>query len=388
MKIVAVESFVLRAPLDAHFGSSQRWVESRSAMLVRIVAESGEVGWGEAYGPRVAETTSVAVQTALRPLLIGEDPRRIAFLQQRLYSAVRDSGQKGAMVAAISAVDVALWDLLGHVLGQPVYQLLGGAVRTSFPAYATGLYYPREGDAVDAAVAEASRYAEDGFRVIKLKGGLDIDLDLARLRAVRRAVGDDVGLAFDVNHALDVSTAIHYGRALEQEGALWFEEPVQPEDYAGYARVRAALGIAIAGGEAEYACFGFRELISRGCVDIAQPDVCSAGGLTEAQRIGALAHAWGIRCVPHVWGSVVALAAAAHFIAALPDPVASLAPPSPLLELDRSPSPLRDGLAPLPFDLHDGTLTLRGEPGLGVELDWASLTPFMVREFSFPADPR
>jgi D-galactarolactone cycloisomerase len=388
MRIHDVETYVLRAKLDRPFGSSQRWVEGRSASLVRIVTESGHSGWGEAYGPRIPEAVSVLIQTALKPLIVEQDATRIEYLWHRMYSALRDSGQKGIAVAAISAIDVALWDLNARALGVPLHRLLGGPVRTKLNTYATGLYLPSSGDPVAAAVEEAAQYAEAGFRLIKLKGGLDGELDLARIRAVRDAVGNDVKIAFDVNHSLHPSAAIALGRQLETLDFCWFEEPVQPEDYDGYARIRAALDIPLAGGEAEYTSYGFRELVTRGCLDILQPDICSTGGFTEGRRVAALAHAWGLRCFPHVWGTSVALAAAAHFLAALPDPVASLDPEPVWLEFDQSTNPLRDQLAPLPFRLVDGLAELTEAPGLGVTIDPEALDRFLVPEYSYTAPSR
>jgi D-galactarolactone cycloisomerase len=383
MRIRDVETYVLRAELEEPFGSSQRWVKARSAVLVRVVADDGRCGWGEAYGPRIPEAVSVLVQTAIKPLIVDEDSEGIELLWQRMYGALRDSGQKGVAVAAISAVDIALWDLNARALEIPVYRLLGGPVRTRIDAYATGLYFPQGGDPVAAAVEEASRYAREGFRLIKLKGGLDDEVDIARIRAVQDAVGPNVAVALDVNHSLHPSAAIALGRKLEELGVRWFEEPVQPEDHEGYARVRAALDIPVAGGEAEYTSYGFRELVSHGCLDILQPDICSTGGFTEARRVAAIAHAWGLRCFPHVWGTPVALAAAAHFLAALPDPVVSLRPEPVWLEIDRSTNPLRDEIAQLPFRLADGTAELSGSPGLGVVINEQALQRFLVPEYSY-----
>jgi D-galactarolactone cycloisomerase len=383
MRIRDVETYVLRAELEEPFGSSQRWVKARSAVLVRVVADDGRCGWGEAYGPRIPEAVSVLVQTAIKPLIVDEDSEGIELLWQRMYGALRDSGQKGVAVAAISAVDIALWDLNARALEIPGYRLLGGPVRTRIDAYATGLYFPQGGDPVAAAVEEASRYAREGFRLIKLKGGLDDEVDIARIRAVQDAVGPNVAVALDVNHSLHPSAAIALGRKLEELGVRWFEEPVQPEDHEGYARVRAALDIPVAGGEAEYTSYGFRELVSHGCLDILQPDICSTGGFTEARRVAAIAHAWGLRCFPHVWGTPVALAAAAHFLAALPDPVVSLRPEPVWLEIDRSTNPLRDEIAQLPFRLADGTAELSGSPGLGVVINEQALQRFLVPEYSY-----
>lgn len=376
MRITAVDTFVLRHRLDQPFGFSQWWYDARTAMLVRVTADDGTVGWGEAYGP--PEPSAAIIDHVLAPLILGADPRDTLPLWERMYARTRDSGRGGMVLHALSAVDIALWDLKGKALGVSVSRLLGGRFRERVQAYATGLYFrPQEDFAADLA-AEARGYMAEGFRAIKLKVGLTPELDLRHARAVREAIGPEIELMVDANHAYDAATAIRLGRAFERLDVRWFEEPVIPEDLEGYAAVAQALDLPIAGGEAEFTRFGFRRLLEARAVDIIQPDLTATGGFTECQRIAALASAHGVRYLPHVWGSAVGLAAGLQFVAALPPATASLRPIEPLFELDRTPNRFRDELAAEPLQFEAGWLTIPDRPGLGITIDEAALAPFRV----------
>jgi D-galactarolactone cycloisomerase len=376
MRIVAVDTFVLRHRLDEPFGYSQAWYDARTAMLVRVTTADGLAGWGEAYGP--PEPSAAIVRHVLAPLLLGADPRDTLPLWERMYARTRDYGQKGFALHAISAVDIALWDLKGRALGLSVSRLLGGRFRERVQAYATGLYFRRRDDYTAELVAEAEGYVAAGFRAIKLKIGLTPEADLHHARAVRAAIGPDVALMVDANHAYDAATAIRLGREFERLDVRWFEEPVIPEDVEGYAEVSRALDLPVAGGEAEFTRYGFARLFAARALDIAQPDLTATGGFTECQRIAALASAWGVRYLPHVWGSAVGLAAALQFVAALPPGTAALHPLEPLFEFDRTPNHFRDELATVPIRPEDGWVAIPDAPGLGIEVDEAVLRRYLV----------
>jgi D-galactarolactone cycloisomerase len=298
MKITNVHTHVLEAPLSQPFAYSRAWYDTRTAMLVEIETDTGLVGWGECYGPaRITE----AVVKSVAPWLIGEDPLRTDFLWQMIYARLRDHGQKGVVIQGLSGIDIALWDIKGKHFGVPVHQLLGGPLRTSVQAYATGLYRRRSGDPLQYLAEEAENYVAEGFKAVKLKVGFGVEEDAAVTRAVREATGPGVVLMVDANHAYDSVTAIRLGRMIEEHNIGWFEEPVPPEDVAGYRAVKAALSIPIAGGECEFTRFGFRELLVSRAVDIIQPDTCAAGGLSECKKIADMAEAFGVRYNPHVW---------------------------------------------------------------------------------------
>jgi D-galactarolactone cycloisomerase len=378
MKIERIRTYHLRAeltPAEA-FAYSQAHVGIRTAMLVEIVADDGRSGWGEAYGPPAPSKT--VIDELYAPRLIGRDPMDTTVIWEALYAAMRDYGRSGFPVAALSAVDIALWDLKGIALGQPVAKLLGGAFRTQLTAYATGLYRHDVPDHAAALAAEARGYVADGFGAMKLKVGFGVEEDARNARAVREAIGPACRLAVDANHAYDAMTAIRLGRLIEPLGIAWFEEPVPPEDLEGYLQVKRALSMPISGGEAEYSRFGFRDLVARRCVDILQPDICACGGFTEAARIAALANTWGVTVYPHVWGSAVGLHASMQWAASLPPNPFALIPGELWFELDRTANPFREGLAAKPLRRAGAIIEVPQRPGLGLEVDRATLERYAV----------
>ncbi len=373
MKIRSVRTHVLEAPLEAPFSWSLGWTRTRTALLVEIEAGDGLIGWGEAYGPA---RPNAAVIEAMAPLLIGADALASETIWERLYAAFRDHGQKGLAVQAQSAVDIALWDLKGRHFGVPAHRLMGGPLRSEVQAYATGLYRREAGDPRIYLAEEAAGYVAEGFSAMKLKVGFGVAEDAEVVRAVRAAIGPEVALMIDANHAYDAARAIRLGQRLADLDIGWFEEPVPPEDLAGYAEVRARQPIPVAGGECEFTRFGFRELLTRRAVDVVQPDICAAGGLSEGLKIAAMANAHGVRCVPHVWGTGVALAAALQLLAVLPRNPPCLHPEEPLLEFDRTEHPIRQAILKQPIEHVQGRVKVPDGPGLGIEIDRAALDRF------------
>jgi D-galactarolactone cycloisomerase len=285
----------------------------------------------------------------------------------------------------LSGVDIALWDLKGRLLGLPVFELLGGAFHDAVPAYATGHYF-REVETleeqVSAVLKEARGHLKNGFRALKLKIGLrrtlgwGVEADLALVRALREEIGASVPLMIDANCAYDPSEALRVGRAAEHLGVEWFEEPLPPDDLDGYAWLSEKLDVPVAAGESWALVSGFHEAFKRRAVSVAQPDVCSAGGITEVKRISELAHALDIPCIPHVWGTPIALAASLQVLAALPGRV--------LLEYDRSDNPVREALFDEALGVRDdGTVAVPTSPGLGIDVDGERLEA--LRHDSGPA---
>jgi D-galactarolactone cycloisomerase len=372
MKITGVRVHVLKSPLAQPFAFSQGWVRQRAATLVEVETDAGLVGWGEAFaqGLEPPEIAAAAITHALTPLALGADPLAPEVLWHRLYHATRDYGRTGSVVAAISAIDIALWDIAGKAYGVPVCQLLGGAFRTKVQAYATG-FYRIEGQGEAARLgAEAAAHAAAGFAAMKVKLGFGLADDLAVMAAIRDALaGARVQLMVDTNHAYGFADARRLGEALAGDALRWYEEPVVPEDHASYRRLREVLPMPIAGGENEHTLFGFRALIGEGCVDVAQPDIGSAGGFTACRHIVALAHAHGVQVNPHVWGSAVAQAASLQLIAAIPPAHHALFASEPILEYDRSAHPFRRELIAEPIDQRGGWVDIPMKPGLGIEVD-------------------
>jgi D-galactarolactone cycloisomerase len=376
MKITTVRAHVLEAKLSEPFAYSRAWYDTRSAMIVEIETDAGVTGWGECYGP--ARMTAAVVQS-VAPWLIGADPLCTDVLWRSIYARLRDHGQKGVVIQGLSGIDIALWDIKGKHFGVPAYQLLGGAQRGEVQAYATGLYRRKSGDPLDYLAAEAAGYAAEGFKAVKLKVGFGVEEDAAVTHAVRAAIGSDVALMVDANHAFDATAAIRLGRMIEPQDISWFEEPVPPEDLAGYRAVKAAQSIPIAGGECEFTRFGFREMLATRAVDIVQPDTCAAGGLTECKKIADMSEAFGVRYNPHVWGTGIAIAASLQLLAVLPPHTpTSLQALEPLLELDRTEHPIRQAILTQPIAHAGGMVRVPDGPGLGIEVDRAALERFRV----------
>ncbi|MEA3406846.1 MAG: mandelate racemase/muconate lactonizing enzyme family protein [Chloroflexota bacterium] len=387
MRIESIETFILKVPLgEKRFFSSQCAFPARNSLLVRIRTDAGITGWGEGgqYGP--PEPVATCINAVLAPRILGRDPKQPRRIWEELYAATRDFGQKGTYIEAISAIDIALWDILGQAVGEPVHLLLGGAFRDSIHAYATGCYYRGEEyldhtASIPQLVEEARSYVSAGFDMLKIKVGLlTVEADLERAAAIREAIGPEIKLMVDANHAYNAFTALRMGRGLEELDVTWFEEPVPPEDHEGYRRVREGLEIAIAGGECEFTRYGFKTFLSTGCVDIAQPDLCAAGGFSEWQNIQSLASSFGTWVIPHVWGSGVALAAALHVLATIPPfpHTANVIPlqNEPVIEFDRNPNALRDDLLVKPIELVGQQVPVPQGDGLGIEIDETALMAF------------
>jgi D-galactarolactone cycloisomerase len=376
MQIIDVRAHILEAPLSEAFSYSRAWYSTRTSLIVEIVTDAGLVGWGECYGPA---RINAAVVDSMKPLLVGQDPFRTEWLWHEIYARFRDHGQKGSIIQGLSGIDIALWDIKGKALGEPVHRLMGGPIRTEVSAYATGLYRRKAGRPEDYLADEAAGYRAEGFTAVKLKVGYGVEEDLKMIRAVRDAIGPGIGLMIDANHAYDAIAAIRLGRSAEAFDIAWFEEPVPPEDVAGHREVRAALSIPVASGECEFTRFGFRELITTRAIDIVQPDTCSAGGISECKKIADMALAYGLRYVPHVWGSGVALAAALQLLAVLPAfTPPSLNPLEPILEFDRTEHPIRQALLTIPIEHTRGRVAVPQGPGLGIDIDRAALDRFRV----------
>lgn len=369
MKVTKVTCHVLQSKVEKPFVSARGWrYTTRSSCVVEIETDAGITGWGECYGP--AAVNKALIETQYAPRVVGRDPFDVEVVWEDLYNRIKDYGAQGFSITALSGIDIALWDIMGRATGQPIHKLIGGAHRTEIMAYATGLYFIDMDRLVEEAVEEAQGYVADGFRAIKMKIGLgDPALDLKRVRAVREAIGPDVKLAVDANHCFTVPQAIQLGRAMEGLDLLWFEEPISPEDHDGYALVSQALDMAVAGGENDFTRWGFRDIIAKKAMDIVQPDVCAAGGISEMRKIATLASAFGVECVPHAWGSAIGLAATIQFIAALPDQPPAFRPMPPMLEFEQTPNPLRDELAREPIRQVRGMVRVPEGPGLGIEVD-------------------
>ena len=370
MRITNIEGFNLSSPLERPFGWSNGWISARVVGLLKIETDEGITGWGEGYvGAR-----GDFVKQLFGDLLIGADPLNRNALWQGMFDRVYNGNNAGGFGgSAISAVDIALWDIAGKAAGQSVSDLLGGRIRDKVAVYATGLYYT-EGEFPTRLLDEATMYVELGFKGMKTKiGGLPIAEDVRRVAAIRGAIGDDIRLMVDANQAYPASTAIRIGNQLADLDITWFEEPVNAKDVDAYLQVQAAVPMPVAGGENLRTRYEFKDFFARRAYDIVQPDVVNAGGITEMRNIAMTANSYGILVNPHVWGSPVMIAASLHLASTIPPCPPAYEPrpyeQEPVMEFDRTPSGIREGITAEPFDQQDGFITVPTAPGLGVEID-------------------
>lgn len=380
MKIRSVSADWIHVPIAevrrhrSDFGS----VDSFDSALVRVETEGGIVGFGEAK----AQVGSVAdcraacavIGEELGPLLKGEDARDVSRLWDTMYNGSRAHyaiarghafpalGRRGLTVAAISGIDIALWDAFGKSLGVPVWRLLGGRRRARMPAYASGGWAPVE------RIADELRgfLGRGGFRAVKMRVGAGdgaLAHSVARVRAAREGLGDSVDIMCDAHGTWTSAEARRFCRAVAECDLAWLEEPVCADDKPGLAEVRAATDIPIATGESEFTRFAFRDLALLRAADIFQPDPSIAGGITETMRIEALAGAHQIRFAPHMWGGALTFAAGMHAAAA--------ASSGFTLEYSVGANPMLHELAVEDFTVEDGAIEIPDRPGLGVTIDEA-----------------
>ena len=377
MKITAVRAAWLRAliPAERRHTSDFGVNDSFNTCLVEIDTDTGLTGLGEAkvgvgnLGNYAALVTLIHAELA--PLLIGRDPRDVTALWEAIYNGTRAHyvsahgrtfpvvGRRGITVSALSGIDIALWDLLGKALEQPVWRLLGGRLRERIPAYASGGWAP-----VGGVGRQLQQYVERGHRAVKMRVGLQdrsVDDSAARVREARESLGPEVGLMVDAHGTWSVREAQRFARKVVDCDLAWLEEPVSPDNVTGQAEVRASTDIPIAAGETEQTRFAFRDLIDARAVDVLQPDVAIAGGITETMRICALAATHGLTVAPHLWGGAVLFASGLHLAVAIPC--------VNTLEFSRGDNPLLHDLIEEPFDLQDGYVLAPDRPGLGLTLN-------------------
>ncbi len=300
MKITKVETLPLVMPLDEPIGSALGPMHSFGCVLVFVHDDAGRVGENLIFTLNDRRTRVLRQMVdELADVLVGHDAGHIAGFWARAWKDINFLGHKGVPVVGISALDGALWDLLGKTTGQPLYRLLGGA-RDRVPAYHSGgLWLSRSQDEL---VREARSFIDAGFRAMKMRlGSADPAVDLARVRAVREAIGPDIRLMADANQSLTESQAIRLGRGLEAFDLTWFEEPLPAWDVEGLARVAAALDTPIASGETEYTRYGFRRMLELRSADVLMPDLQRVGGVSEFMRVGHMAESHDIPVSSHLF---------------------------------------------------------------------------------------
>ena len=356
MKITGIEAFQIE-------WAAGEPAEQRGAFLL-VRADNGMVGIGEASPMLGGLASLVILQHHIAPAVIGADPLDHAVIHDRLLHKLVKLGPEGALGGALAALDIALWDLKGKLLGQPVYKLLGGAWRTALPFYASiGRNGARTVDEVCRVVEARLRDQPSAIKIRfdsdRVRIDADIPGDVAKARAVRKLVGDGFPLAFDANNGLSIGGAIRLGRVLEELGFWWFEEPVQHYHIRELGEVARRLDITVSAGEQTYTVAGVRDLISAG-VTMVQPDIVKMGGITGLMRCAALCQAHGVELVPHQTQPTIGHMANMHVVAA------QLHATKPV-ELD-DPSTRRHAVFSNPPVPVDGLFHLPTAPGLGLDL--------------------
>lgn len=371
MKITSVKAILLSHPVpkERQHRNDYGVVVKHDNVIVVVETDDGITGIGAAHGG--PEAIKATIEHELQPALVGEDPTNVERLWEKMYSGSRlepslergyshpsARGRAGERLCAIAGVDIALWDIWGKVLKQPIYKLLG-ACRTDIRAYASGGWAPG-----DQAAEEMASYVAKGYSAVKMRAegrdGFSIRKSLHRIAAARRGIGPDVELMVDAHGSLDVATSIRLATRMEEHDVAWFEEPVSPDNHSGLAEVRRATSVPMATGERESTRWAFLSLLEKHAVDVIQPDIAIAGGFTEVRRIAALASAYGVRMAPHVWSAGVLFAASIH--------VAMSTPSSFIFEVSQASNPLIYEMFQEPFEIRNGRVYAPTGPGLGFTL--------------------
>jgi len=362
MQITNIEAIWLRVPA---MGEAAEWGDD--AFIVRIHTDNGLIGIGEsdsspAVLKAIVETpSSHSTCTGLREILLGENPLDIERLWHKMFDATSYMGRRGAVIHAISAIDIALWDIAGKHYGVPVHQLLGGKLRDDIEAY--GTFIPRDAPSENAEVA--ARLVDTGLKLLKLGGGnfgIDPQHDHTVMRHVRDSVGPDVELAVDLVYRWkNFPNAKKQAEKLYEFDLAWIEEPIPADDHIGLRRLSQAINVNVSGGECLATYAEFEDFVRETRPDIIQPDITRCGGITEMRRIYELATRHSCRFVPHGFSTGILLAATSQFLASVPN--------GDLIEYSSSTSPLASALVANHLQLVSGRVTVSNAPGLGVILN-------------------
>lgn len=365
MKITSIEPVLLSHvyPDDVQLEWSAGTIESWNASLVRIETETGLVGWGEAGHALTGNEAIRGIVEALASHVKGRDPENVKSIREDLYDRNLFWARGALPLGVIGAIEIAIYDILGQAQGVPVYKLLGGRARESVPVYGSGGIAATP----ETRIEQAVEYADRGFDVVKVRALSDPMANVAYVEDLLDALGPDTQLAFDAvqgsaGSPWAVKDAIRLGRELERyaDRLYWYEEPCRAENLSGYARVRDALDLRIAGIESRTGRHEFRDVIDAGGVDVLHADVTISGGFGETRTISGYARSHDIPVGMHVWGTGVSLLANVHHAVADPN--------CEIVEYCQLPNPLREEMLPDTFDRTDGTVTPPDEPGLGLDM--------------------
>jgi D-galactarolactone cycloisomerase len=375
MKIKSIEAIGLAYELrpDRVYGSSVGIHPRRQVTLVRLRTEDGIEGIGDARAPAGLVRANLEI---LKGAFIGTDIHDREVVFTRLLNRLYHLGLQGPLIVAYSGLNIAMLDALGKGLKLPVCKLIGGQARREVTAYATGGHLTKRESDLEPQM-EAIR--EMGVAGAKIKIGLGPESDAQRVATARKVLGDRMFLAVDPNANYTADVALDSMRRMEAHRIAWYEEPLKPHDYKGYAYLRSRAPMPVATGEAHHMVHDFQRLLDGGCIDIAQPAVCACGGLDEARKIADLCRMNSTRIVPAAWSSGVGLVAALHFAASIPPyPHAEFEPTPQLLEYDVGENPLRDDILENPLRIVNGKIAVPDGPGLGLRLNEEAVRRYTV----------
>ncbi|WP_159585780.1 mandelate racemase/muconate lactonizing enzyme family protein [Chelativorans xinjiangense] len=341
-----------------------------SIVLVEVRTDAGIAGVGETLARFSPKAYAELIETSLKPRLVGQDARNIGALWQSMRRAL--SGRAGGMlIEAIAGVDIALWDILGKVAGQPIYRLLGGVGRAEVPVYAASVNWGTD----EFMDQELDRYLEKGFPRIKVKIANPVREACKRIERLRKRAGDGIELCVDANWAYTLEEAVEVGRALTDNDYFWFEEPLRPEDEQGYEELHRRCATPLAAGESNYSLDQAMRLLANRTLSFLQPDVARAGGISETRRMAEFAAAHDVAYAPHIGMSgIVCETASVHLAAAMPNLRA--------MECETDSSPFKTaitGAAPGADRQKNGLLPVPTGPGLGIEVDWDAVARLRSR---------
>lgn len=348
---------------------------ARATTLVRLRLSDGTEGVGECWG---MPTVNLAMLPLVKGYLLGSHVLDIEHVFSQMLARHYHFGVQGPMTWSISGIDMAAKDAAGKALGLPVHRLIGGKQASQVPIYASGGYLTENSERDFEPQIEAM--AKAGHRSIKIKIGVSPASDEQRVAAARQILGPDVEILVDINSNYTLDLARESIGRLVPHGIGWVEEPLAPQDFAGYEALHRWSPVPIATGEALYTAFDFKRLIDRRAVDVVQPDLSLCGGFWQGRQIAQLAMMEHLRLSPHVWGTGVGLAAAVHFVASLPVyPHGGNVPRPTLVEYDLGDNPLRDSILVDPLKQVDGVIAVPDAPGLGIEIDWNAVDRHVLR---------
>lgn len=355
-KIADIKVHLVSGPVPGTYADATRQVETVGFTIVRIITDQGLEGIGITYHEVGGEATKVLIEKNFVPRLIGVDPLEHEVIYADFVQYLRGIGRKGLMFCALSAIDIALWDLKGKIFDLPLYRLLGGN-KSEVPVYASGGWTSYTDEEL---VEEISGMVADGYRMVKFKvgveGGHNLRRDYARVAAVREAVGPDIGIMLDANNCWDAATGVQFANRVRDLDIMWLEEPVPADDIPGLARFKRGTDVPLATGEHEYTRYGVRDLLLHEAADVVQIDGARSGGYTEMLKIAAITQAWNVKFAPHAMENIQA-----HLVSAVPNAL--------FLERLLMFEPITAAVfkdVPVPVK---GMMPIPNKPGLGLELD-------------------